>query len=277
MRGSPPARLGRPPAESEVGRLVEYAGRRFSVAGGTRVGHRYPANYDVLHVDPVFPFVAVADGLGDGPGSALAASIAVEALVEAVRGTGRDLGAGRELGAGRVLGPELLRAAVAKAQARVRAAGAELAGPAGATLTALVADPGGTTGWLAQLGDSRAYRFRDGMLELLTTDHNRAWLHAVHGGHPAGPPSAVARYQLTRYVGHPADPDPDLLHVTLRPGDVYCVCTDGVSELLEPARLARRLGTAADPVKVAHTLLSDAMAAGGRDNATLAVVRVEPR
>ena len=263
-RDPPPPGLGRPPADSEVGRVVEYAGRRFSVAGGTRIGPRYSANYDVLHVDPVVPFVAVADGLGDGPGSALAGTTAVQTLVTAVRAAGREIGATR------------LRAATAQAQAQVRAAGVGAEGLTGTTLTALVADPGGEDGWLVQLGDSRAYRLRDGLLELLTADHNRAWLHAVHGGRPGEPPSAAARYHLTRYVGHPADPEPDLLYVALRPGDVYCLCTDGVSELVEHPRLARRLGADADPVKIAHMLLSDAMAAGGRDNATLAVLRVEP-
>lgn len=246
-----------------MARIVDHAGRRFSLAGGTRIGHQYRTNFDVLHVDPVVPFVAVADGLGDGPGSTLAGSTAVQTLVTAVRAAGRQIG------------PDRLRAAIADAQARVRAAGAEAEGLTGATLTALVADASGTDGWIAQLGDSRAYRLRNGLLELLTADHNRAWLHAVHGGRPTDPPPAAARYQLTRFVGHPGDPEPDLLYVSLRPGDVYCVCTDGVSELLEYPRLARRLGADVDPIKIVHSLLSDVLAAGGRDNATLAVIRVE--
>lgn len=265
MHRDPPTGFGRRPADGEVGRVLDHADRRFVVAGGTRAGHRYSANFDVLHVDPVLPFIAVADGLGDGTGSALAGATAMDALVAAVRAAGREIG------------PARLRVAVADAQARVRAAGAGLAELTGTTLTALVTDGGGTDGWIVQLGDSRAYRLRDGLLELLTADHNRAWLYAVHGGRPTDPPPAVARYQLTRYVGHPADPEPDLLSVSLRPGDVYCLCTDGVSELVEPARLARRLGANADAVKIAHSLLTDAMAAGGRDNATLALLRVEQR
>lgn len=265
MHRSSPGGFGRPPAEGEVARVIDHAGRRFSVAGGTRIGHRYHANFDVLHVDPVLPFVAVADGLGDGPGSTLAATTAVQTLVTAVHAAGRQIG------------PDRLRAAIADAQARVRAAGAEVAGLTGATLTALVADADGADAWIAQLGDSRAYRLRDGVLELLTADHNRAWLAALHGGHPGDQSLAAARYQLTRFVGHPNDPEPDLLYVSLRPGDVYCVCTDGVSEALDPPRLARRLGADADPVKIVHSLLTDALAAGGRDNATLAVIRVEGR
>lgn len=234
------------------------------MAGGTRIGHRYRANFDVLHVDPVLPLVAVADGLGDGPGSRLAGTTAVQTLVSAVHAA-----------PDRQIGPDRLRRAITDAQAQVRAASAEFEGFTGATLTALVADTQGTDGWIAQLGDSRAYRLRDGLLELLTTDHNRAWLYAVHGPRPGDPPPAAARYQLTRFVGHPAGPEPDLLYVSLRPGDVYCLCTDGVSESLDHARLARRLSADADPVKIVHVLLSDALAAGGQDNATLAVVRVE--
>lgn len=267
LRFLPPG-VGRTPPEVEVGYVLSHAGRRYSVAGGTRTGNQYRANFDVLHVDQVLPLVAVADGMGDGPGATLAGDTAVRTLVDAVRGAVR--GAVRD--AGHPVDVGLLRAAVAEAQTRVRTAGGDLKGLTGATLTALVPGTDGGPGWIVQLGDSRAYRLRDGLLELLTTDHNRAWLSAVHGGQPGEAP----RYQLTRFVGHPADPEPDLLSVSLRPGDVYCLCTDGVSEAVSHSRLARRLGSGLDPIKIVHDLLSDVLAAGGRDNATVTLLRVEP-
>jgi serine/threonine protein phosphatase PrpC len=241
---------------------------RLAVAGGTQVGVRYSANFDVLHLDPDLPLVVVADGMGDGRGSAYAGRTAVDVLVAEVRTSG-----------GEPVGPRRLRAAVGKAQRRVRLAGEELGELAGCTLTALVAgapdDPAG--GWIVQIGDSRVYRQRGGVLELLTVDHTVAWLGAVYGWYPADSPAAAkARYQLLRYIGHPGMPDPDVLSVALRPGDVYCLCTDGLAEQVPYQRLAEVLGAAGTaPAEMVPPLLADALAAGGHDNATVAVVKVE--
>ncbi|WP_238450044.1 hypothetical protein [Micromonospora sp. 4G55] len=100
------------------------AGRlALEVAGGSVVGHRYPANFDVLHVDATLPFVAVVDGMGSGEGARVAGTTTMTTLVEAVRNDWPAVGA-REL-----------RAAVADARSLVRAAGARLTELTGCTLT----------------------------------------------------------------------------------------------------------------------------------------------
>jgi PPM family protein phosphatase len=239
---------------------------RLHAAGGTQVGNRYTANFDVLHVDPDRPLAVVADGMGDGRGSTVAGRTAVDVLVADVRGVGA-----------RPVGPRRLRAAIGKAQRRVRLAGEELGELTGCTLTALVggADDDPAAGWIVQIGDSRAYRLRSGLLELLTVDHTAAWLGAIYGWYPADSPAAAAdRYRLLRYVGHPDLPEPDVLSVALRPGDVYCLCTDGLAEQVAYQRLAAVLRSDRPPTAMVAELLEHALAAGGRDNATLAVVRV---
>src|SRR5512139_723925 len=100
--------------EPVIARSTDVGGLRLALAGGTCVGNRYPANFDRVHVDADLPLLAVADGMGGGRGSAVAASTATEVFVSSVRA---------EAGAGRT-GPAALRAAVALAQAGVRAAGA---------------------------------------------------------------------------------------------------------------------------------------------------------
>ncbi|MFC7545866.1 PP2C family protein-serine/threonine phosphatase [Plantactinospora sp. GCM10030261] len=237
--------------------------RRLSVAGATCVGSRYPANFDVLHIDPELPFLAVADGMGGGRGSTVAGATAMTTLVDQIRGIGA------------AAGPDELRTAVADTQDQVTRAGAELGELTGCTLTALLAGPTGRDAWIVQLGDSRAYRLRGGLLELLTVDHTTAWLGLVHGWYAAdSAEAAAARYQLTRYVGHPEQPEPDLLRVSLLPGDVYCLCTDGITDQLDYHRLRRLLSRDADLDEIARQLTADTIAVGGADNATVALLRV---
>lgn len=237
---------------------------QLTAAAGTDIGLRYEANFDVLHVDP--PLLAVADGMGDGAGSATAARMAVDGLAG-------------EVGTAAQLGPAGLRAGVARAHRKVRALGDHLGELSGSTLTALVTCAGGDPheGWIVHLGDSRAYRLRAGLLEYLTVDHTVAWIGVANGWYPFDSELAArARYQLTHYVGHPGEPEPDLLSVSLRPDDRYLLCTDGLSEQVDYRRIAELMGSRAHPSDVVACLLADAHEAGGRDNATAVLLRIEP-
>jgi serine/threonine protein phosphatase PrpC len=237
--------------------------RSLTLAGGTDIGQRYHANFDVLYLSGEPPLAVVADGMGDSEGSAVAGRTGVDAFVAELTAAGRPPD------------PAKIRHAVAEAQRRVRAAGTRIGGLTGCTLTALLPTSLGDA-WIAQLGDSRVYRYRAGLLELLTVDHTEAWLGAVNGWYPAdSPQAATARYRLHRYLGHPEDPEPDVLNVALRPGDVLCVCSDGLAEQVPYQRLRHVLGSTAPPAEQVALLLADATAAGGRDNATLAVLRVD--
>ncbi len=200
--------------------------------------------------------------MGDSRGNAVASRTAVDVFAAQVLSAGQP-------------NPAKIRSAVAEAQRRVLAAGEQLLGLTGCTLTALLSVSTGEA-WIAQIGDSRAYRYRAGLLERLTVDHTAAWLGAVYGWYPAdSPQAAAARYRLHRYVGHPDAPEPDVLNVALRPGDVLCVCTDGLADQVSYQRLGQVLGSGRHPEEMVAVLLADTLAAGGRDNATLAVVRVD--
>ncbi|MBL1074274.1 serine/threonine-protein phosphatase [Nocardia sp. 2] len=229
-------------------------------ASGSDIGTRYTANFDVAYLrdDPLL--AVVADGMGSGRGSAAAGRTAVDLFT-------------RHLTKSAAIGPGEIREAVAAAQSEVGRIGRELRELAGCTLTALLATEQGH--WLVQVGDSRVYRLRDNLLELLTTDHTMAWLGAVHGWFPFdSPEAAAARYRLTRYIGHPAAPEPDILAITLHPGDTYLLCTDGVAEQVPYDRLHALLALP-DPRSAIDGLLAACAAAGGNDNATAIVLRVD--
>lgn len=230
---------------------------RFDAAAGSEVGRRYTANFDVWHLSTEPLLAVVADGMGDSPGSALAGRATVDTAVAGLAGE---------------ITPALIRTVVGQAQETVTALGRRPdVGLTGCTLTALT---GGADGlWIAQLGDSRVYRLRAGLLELLTVDHTMAWLGAVHGWYPHDSPEArSARYHVTRYIGHPHRPAPDVLNVVPAAGDVYLLCTDGVAEQVAYTRIAASLSQ--EPRRAVQELLAAADAAGGRDNATAVVVSV---
>jgi serine/threonine protein phosphatase PrpC len=254
------------------------AGRRLTAAAGSVVGNRYDADYDVVHLDAGRPLAVLADGMGAGAGSAAAGRTAVDVFLEHLSEAGRaeavQAEAGRaEAGRAEAVQAPALRGAVVAAEQEVRRAGRTLNELTGCTLVAFVA---GSEAWLVSVGDSRAYRLRNGLLELLTADHTIAWMGLVHGWFAYDSTEArAARYRLTRYVGHPEDPEPDLLSVSLNPGDVYLLCTDGVSDQLSYERINQALSATADPAAAVQTLLSETLAAGGDDNATAVVIRVE--
>jgi PPM family protein phosphatase len=231
---------------------------RFDAAVGSEVGHRYTANFDVAHLSTEPLLAVVADGMGDSPGSALAGRATVDTVVAGLVGA---------------VTPDLVRTVVGRAQDTVTEIGRQGdVGLAGCTLTLLTGDAEGL--WLAQLGDSRVYRLRNRLLELLTVDHTMAWLGAVHGWYPFDSPRArAARYHLTRFVGHPDRPAPDVLSVVPAVGDVYLLCTDGVAEQVAYPRIAEILGRY-EPRQAVRELLAAADAAGGQDNATAVVVSI---
>jgi serine/threonine protein phosphatase PrpC len=224
------------------------------IGSGTQLGTKYDDNYDRLLAEE--NLLAVVDGMGSGDGSRFAGRTTM-AIVEGLRDGPADA--------------DRLRAVVAEAHRAVREWGRP--GLAGCTLAALRVDGG--QAWAVSIGDSRIYRWRKGLLEQLTVDHTEAWLGAVNGWWPADSSRArTARYHLLRYVGHPDAPEPDVFNVTLRPGDVYLLCTDGIADDVSYHRIAEVLGSPDAPQAMVSSLLAAAMDAGGNDNATVAVLRV---
>ena len=118
--------------------------------------------------------------------------------------------------------------------------------------------------YVGHVGDSRCYRLRDGEFQLMTTDHTLGAL-GVHG------PTAA---QLTRALGVRPAVDVDLLIARPRPGDLYLLCSDGLSKMLTDDEVKRILGEEPDLELAARRLVDRANEDGGRDNITVVLVGV---
>ncbi|MEO2092321.1 MAG: protein phosphatase 2C domain-containing protein [Gemmataceae bacterium] len=121
---------------------------------------------------------------------------------------------------------------------------------------------------VAHVGDSRVYLFRDGRLHPLTRDHTFGQLLAERD------PVAAARLRhvLTRCIGVTGTGcEPDIAHYRLADGDRLLLCTDGLTDMVDDALIARELGRGTSSDEVCRALVDLALGGGGRDNVTAVV------
>ena len=147
----------------------------------------------------------------------------------------------------------------------------------GATLSALWLD--GAGGWWAQAGDSRIYRLRAGELRQLTCDQSPVGRMRAQGQlSEAEARKHPCRHMIDQCLGGVGTlVEPDTGEFAVLSGDVYLLCSDGLSDGLWDLELAEGLAAAANgtpPGKVASTLVARANAASGKDNITAVVARV---
>ncbi|MGH7483530.1 MAG: protein phosphatase 2C domain-containing protein [Longimicrobiales bacterium] len=204
--------------------------------------------------------VAVADGMGGHVAGEVASRLALDALERALVG-------GSEL-------EDATRAANQAVFERARE-DATLQGM-GTTLVALVLD--GATFELANVGDSRAYRVVGRGLEQLTRDHSFV-AEAVRAGglSPEEAETSPWRNVLMRSLGTGPELDPDMFGpYHAEPGERLLLCTDGVHAPLDGLRIASAVQHGRAAAVAAERVCALAIAAGGEDNATAAVVDFEP-
>jgi len=207
---------------------------------------------------------AVADGMGGHAGGEVAASIAIESL-----------------SAGFVRTPTIdgLVAAVQDANRAVweHGVGDQALHGMGTTVTAvaLVGTGDGDRLVLANVGDSRAYRFHANALAQLSVDHSVAE-ELVAQGALSEAEAAVhpKRHILTRALGVSPQVEVDIWQVVPEEGDRYLLCSDGLSNEVLPDAISGVLSSVRDPRAAAETLVGLANDAGGNDNITAVVVDV---
>ncbi len=211
--------------------------------------------------------LVVADGVGGGAGGGTASRLAVAEVT------------GRLAGDDDALPDAGLAAAVAAADAAIRAAAAAdpaLGGMATTCTAAVLTGDGRVV--VAHVGDSRAAVLRGGVLTRLTSDHTLVAALVASGDLTAEEAAtSPMRSVLLRALGGSADPLPaDLIAVRAEPGDRLLVCSDGLSGVVPEDTLRRVLAAERRPAAAATRLVLAALAAGTRDDVTVAVADVVP-
>jgi protein phosphatase len=146
----------------------------------------------------------------------------------------------------------------------------------GTTVTAAVVDAEGEEVAIGHVGDSRAYRLRGGKLERLTRDHSLVeelrrkgqLTEAQAEDHPQ-------RSIITRALGPEPEVDVDVQTVPVAPGDVFLICSDGLTTMLDEERIAKLIAGASSMEAAVRALVDEANRAGGRDNITALAFRLE--
>ena len=199
---------------------------------------------------------AVADGMGGHLAGEVASRMAIEAVQRMARENERP-------------GIAALREAVACAHETILAHAQDHIECAGMGTTLSVLWLGENYAYIAHVGDSRIYRLREGSLTQITQDHSlveelvRAGLITREQArtHPR-------RNIITRALGTHGENEPDLLVTDVQDGDVFLLCTDGLTGMVPDDEIERTLRDCGIEA-AADRLLALALDAGGRDNVTL--------
>jgi len=226
----------------------------------TDVGRQRSSNEDALLETP--PLFAVADGMGGARAGEVASGIAVEMLAAM-----EDPDAGPE---------QRLEQAAQAANRKIfdLAQADESRSGMGTTLTAVVFTDGHLA--VAHVGDSRLYRWRGDELERLTRDHSLVE-ELVRRGEldPADVESHPQRAIITRALGPSPAVEVETFTTAARIGDVYLLCSDGLTTMVRDERVADILRTRSSLDDAALRLVNTANENGGRDNVTVVLFRTD--
>lgn len=234
------------------------------------VAGRRANNEDAICVQPDLGLFVVADGMGGYEGGEVASAIAVEAICELVRRNAADTDVTWPYGfdPDRTFDENEIIVATRLANDRIVERRRGKLEQMGATVAVLRL--AGDRAVIGHVGDSRVYRLRDGRLEQLTVDHSLLAQLVAAGTH-VDPASFQWKHVVTRALGT-ANGEPEVQVDRVKSGDVFLVCSDGLSEVLAPDQIARLLDRPAE--EACRALVDAAYVAGSRDNISAIVVRV---
>lgn len=225
----------------------------------TDVGRRRTVNEDAALAS--WPCFLVADGMGGHDAGDVAAATALSAF--------------QRFSSQQWVTVDDAKGAIDAARSCIETFSRAQQAGAGTTLSGVIAtEVDGAGYWLAlNVGDSRTYRVQGGTLTQLTVDHSLVQELIEAGALSAEDARGDQRRNVvTRALGAGNSGDADVWMLPAEAGDRILVCTDGLTDEVEPERIAEILGQENDPRRAAAVLVREAVMRGGRDNITAVVV-----
>jgi len=236
----------------------------------TDVGRVRAHNEDAIHVDPAIGLAVLADGMGGYKGGEVASAMAVSLVHASFE---RWYAQGGAQAPARVV-RRALQAATDEANGAILQASMSNPDLQGMGTTLVLAAFGPHRVMVGHIGDSRCYRLRNDKLELLTRDHSLRQQQLDAGAiTPEEALSSPTRNLVTRAVGVEAQVLLEMHEHSARPGDLYLLCSDGLSEMVTDAQLFTLSRHDAGLGQKATNLLAVANENGGRDNISVILAR----
>lgn len=238
---------------------------RYTAAALSDRGRKRPSNEDAYGISRDDGLFVVCDGMGGAAAGEIASSLAVDEMLRFFqkREAGEAMPGAAEkavVAANEAIQSQALR------NPRLRGMGT--------TLVALVTEEHGA--WMVNVGDSRGYLLRAGRLEQITIDHSLVDEQVRSGRmNPAEAQRSPLRNVITRALGTQPSVTPDIFPLDPEPGDLYLLCSDGLSRELSDVLLQSLLSLDLPVQELCERLVNAANQAGGHDNITCMLVRAE--
>lgn len=241
---------------------------RYTAFGTTNVGKVRDHNEDAFYVSPEAGYFVVSDGMGGLAAGEIASSITRETIVRIFE----------ESFATTESVEKLIKESFSQANEAVRKELEARGSKKGMGCTCVVLAFRDNDFFVGYVGDSRIYLFRSGKLKQLTRDHSYVEELFLRGliteeekkDHPY-------KNSITRYVGHAEQIEVDISSGPVSNGDIFLLCSDGLTSEVEDKDLENILLSSPEPEVQVNALVEQALANGGGDNVTVVAVKVEKK
>lgn len=240
----------------------------------SHAGRVRPLNEDAVGADPNIGLFVLADGLGGYNAGEIASTMAVSSLLSCL---GAELELAHRSRDGSFDPARALKDALVNRNDEIFRAALHSSMYEGMATTAVVAWFLGGRLWVAHAGDSRLYRYRAGRLEQVTRDHSFSQELLDAGMVTLDEARALpAKNLVTRAVGASPSLEPEVHEHELEPGDIILLCSDGLTEMISDENIGALMrADEGDIAQAARKLVESANQAGGRDNCSVILIRVD--
>lgn len=244
----------------------------------TDVGRVRTNNEDAVVEDPDIGLLVLADGMGGYNAGEIASGLATTTVLDVVRREWSGLDKGEvDAASGYSQVSLLLRQSVETAHQTIHQVAQSQPQCAGMGTTVVAVLMHDDRMSVAHVGDSRLYRYRFGFLEQITRDHSLLEEMVARGHYSREDAAKLVRKNIvTRALGVEAAVTVDLLEDTLEVGDILLLCSDGLTDMMSDEAIAGVLRVHSDNLEIAaKSLVQGALDAGGRDNISVCLARVD--